>query len=237
MEFPKLVSLFLSQMKLRTNSKTVQDWINLQSQSGYTSLHYAAFRGNIDVIKMLIENGATIDICNNEGLNVLHLAAQGNKTSVLIYFIEKYKLDYMKIDNIGSTPLHWASYVGSEESFLYLLTLNPDINKQDVEGLTPLHLAVTSDRTRIIKKLLHKGADKTIRDKQNRTALDLAKEKNKTGIIDMLSYKSCCQVCTVKIPLDKLEKSNQNIVIFVILHFIVEVISVLNIIPCKNHFI
>lgn len=234
MEFPKLVSLFLSQTKLKTNSNVLKDWINMKSNNGYTSLHYAAFRGNIDVIKLLIENGANIDICNNEGLNVLHLAAQGNKTSILIYFIEKYHLDFMKIDNIGSTPLHWASYVGSEESFLYLLTLNPDINKQDIEGLTPLHLAVTSDRTRIIKKLLHKGADKTIRDKQNRTPLDLAKEKNKTSIIEMLSYNSCCKICTVKIPLDKLEKSNQNIIIFIVLHFIIESITLLNVIPCKN---
>lgn len=234
MELPKLVSLFIESMKLRTNKDKLKEWINKRSISGYTSLHYAAFRGNMDVIKLLIENGAVIDTSNNEGLNVLHLGAQGNRTSVLIYFVEKYNLDIMKTDNIGSTPLHWASYVGSEDCLIYILTLNPDINKQDIEGLTPLHLAVTSDRSRIIKKLLHKGADKNIRDKQNRTPLDLAKEKNKTHIIEMLSFHSCCPLCTVKIPLEKLEKSRKNIVLFILLHMLVELITIVFIIPCKK---
>lgn len=233
MEFPKLVSLFIEQMILRTNKDQVKEWINKKSHDGFTPLHYAAFRGNMDVIKFLIEHGSEIDTCNNEGLSVLHLAAQGNKTSVMIFFVERYNLDIRKTDKIGSTPLHWASYLGSEDCFNYLLTLNPDINKQDIEGLTPLHLAVNSDRTRIIKKLLHKGADKNIRDKLNRTPLDLAKEKNKTLIIEMLSFHACCNLCTVKIPLEKLKKSRKNIVLFIVLHVIVELIITFSVIPCK----
>ena len=233
MEFPKLVVLFVNQMKKRAGEEALKQWINARSESGYTAIHYASFRGDMEVIHILINNGAIVDLCNNEGLNVLHLAAQGNKTIAMIYFVEKYKMDIMKTDNIGSTPLHWASYVGSEECFLYIMTLNPDINRQDIEGLTPLHLAVTSDRSRIIKKLLHKGADKNIRDKQNRTPFQLAIEKNKIAVSELLSVNACCNFCAVKAPLGKLEKSNQNIIAFIILHFFFESLTVFCVLPCN----
>lgn len=238
MEFPKLVSLLITLMKKRISLEELKKWINFKSNSGYTALHYASYRGNNDVISLLIDNGACIDIKNDEGLNVLHLAAQGNRTASLIFFIEKYKLEFMMTDNIGSTPYHWASYVGAEESLMYLLTLNPDINKQDLEGLTPLHLAVTSERTKIIKKLIYAGADKTIKDKHNRTPLDLAIEKKKNNIAELLIKNNCCQFCAVKLPNQKLQKSRQNIFSFIILHILVESLTFFAILPCNfDHYL
>lgn len=47
-----------------------------------------------------------------------------------------------EIDNKGSTPLHWACYIGSENSVNFLCSWNIDVNIADKEGqLTPLHLA------------------------------------------------------------------------------------------------
>ena len=64
-------------------------------------------------------------------LNVLHMAAQNNKVSSLIYF--QGKLDYNAVDQKGSTPLHWASYNGSEQVVSYLLTLDKiKINVKDI---------------------------------------------------------------------------------------------------------
>ena len=48
------------------------------------------------------------------------------------------------VDELMSTPLHWACYNGAEESILYLLSWEVPLNLQDKEGLTPLHLAVLS---------------------------------------------------------------------------------------------
>ena len=233
MEFPKLVSLLLNLVKKRISQEEFIKWINFKSNIGYTPLHYASYRGNNDVIKLLINNGANIERKNDEGLNVLHMAVQGNRTASLIYFVEKYNLDYMLTDNIGSTPLHWASYVGSEECVLYLITLNPDLNKQDNEGLTPLHLAVSSDRTKIIKKLLYAGADRNIKDKQNRTPYDHAIAKNKKSTADLLIKNNYIFLCTIKLPNQKLEKSNQNIILYLILHVLIEGISFLALLQCK----
>ncbi len=59
------------------------------------------------------------------------MAAQNNKVSSLIYF--QGKVDYNEIDQKGSTPLHWASYSGSEEAAAYLLTLDKiKLNLKDI---------------------------------------------------------------------------------------------------------
>ena len=54
-------------------------------------------------------------------------------------------MNFNSLDKMGSTPLHWASYLGCENSVNFLTTYGGEINLPDEEGsLTPLHLAVIS---------------------------------------------------------------------------------------------
>ena len=148
-----IVTIMFDEMKKRLGieaNNELKRWINCQSEQGYTALHYAAYRGNIELINILISNGAQIDIMNKRGLNVMHMSSQGNQPTSLVYFKEKYQLDIHSIDGMGSTPLHWACYTGSENSVLFLLTWSNKVNVQDREGLTPLHLAVMSGNILLI---------------------------------------------------------------------------------------
>ena len=75
-------------------------------------------------------------------------------------------MKFLTFDNKKTTPLHWASYLNSENAVNYLISEKWEvpINMQDNDGLTPLHLDVISGNSRIVKKLLIKGADKDIVD-------------------------------------------------------------------------
>lgn len=54
----------------------VKNWINHRTEEdGFTALHFTSFRGNINAIKLLLDNGADMYIRNNYGINVLHVAA------------------------------------------------------------------------------------------------------------------------------------------------------------------
>lgn len=134
-----------TKLRLGEQSKEVlKKWLNQPTKEGYTPIHYACFRGNIELIIKLTENHAEYNICNIQGLNCLHVAAQGNKPQSLIYMIEKFNMDINTKDKVGSTPLHWACYTGSENVLNFILARNPEINVQDKDGYTPLHLAVIS---------------------------------------------------------------------------------------------
>jgi ankyrin repeat protein len=142
-----LVNTMIDELKLRLGieaRKEIKKWVNERSDQGHTALQYASYRGNIEVIQKLILNGAEVEICNNRGLNVLHMASQGNQPGSLVYFKEKYLMNIQSVDDLGSTPLHWGCYTGSEAAVLFLLSWNINVNSQDREGLTPLHLAVMS---------------------------------------------------------------------------------------------
>jgi ankyrin repeat protein len=126
----------------KEDQKLFVDWINHKGDNGFNCLHYAAFRGNLKIIVKVIENGADIYIKNNNGLNVMHMAAQGDQPGALIYFKEKYDIKINCADAVMSSPLHWACYMGSETCVDYLTSWNSDLNAKDKDGFTPLHLAV-----------------------------------------------------------------------------------------------
>lgn len=148
MDYTLIVSIMIDEVKLRLDNdkKEVAKWMNEPSDQGYRAIHYASYRGNIEILSKLLENGAEVDIRNKRGLNVLHMASQGNQPSSLVYFKEKFLFDIQSPDEMGSTPLHWACYTGSETAATFLLSWKLDVNTKDKEGLTPLHLAVMSGK-------------------------------------------------------------------------------------------
>lgn len=46
-------------------------------------MHYAAFEGYADICTQLVDSGAKIDECDNEGKTALHLSAQEGRDKVI----------------------------------------------------------------------------------------------------------------------------------------------------------
>lgn len=62
--------IYLKRMKAWVRQSTFKDC--------FSALHYASYRGNIEMIEILIEIGADVYCKNKFGLGVLHVAAQGD---------------------------------------------------------------------------------------------------------------------------------------------------------------
>jgi palmitoyltransferase len=58
--------------------ESTRAWINRQTEDGFTAMHFASYRGNIKMIEYLQQMGADIFTRNRHGMNVLHIAAQGD---------------------------------------------------------------------------------------------------------------------------------------------------------------
>lgn len=232
-----LVTLIIEELKRRLGFEArgvLEKFVNEKTAEGMTALHYAAYRGNINIAKKLFEQGASVDVYSNRGKNVMHMCAEGNQSAMMIYFIHYYAQDIVAIDEYGSTPLHWACYSGAEEAVSFLLSFNPDINRQDKEGLTPLHLAVASNNDRIVLKLLQNGADKKIENYKKEIPMNLATKKKYTTIISLLEDKSYNKLCTLETPIMYIQpESFYKYVIFISL-LIPELAIVLFILPCMD---
>ena len=152
-------------------------FINHQNNQGINTLHLACFKGNMLLIKLLIENGADYKAKTKIGLGCLHFSAQINKISAIYYLINKYNLNLYDTDNNGNTFYHWACHCSSEKVVeFYLNDKNFKINIQNKEGFIPLHLYLSTRNTRSIKRLMYRGADAYIRNNRGENAFDIVKK-------------------------------------------------------------
>ena len=181
------------------SSKKISEFINAKNKEGITALHYSVINGNIAIFKSLKKYGANLEAVTNTGKNIMHIAAESNQPSMMIYLYLNEAQDISSVDENGSTPLHWACYYKAEECVNYLLHLNVDINAQDKENFTPLNIAVSNNKVSLVKLLLRKGADKKIANKYNQLPIDIAKKKHYAKIMKILTS-GYNPLCSTEIP-------------------------------------
>lgn len=245
-----IVSILIDYCKINYPDKLNQ-FVNAENNKGICPIHYASFKGNIDILKLLIENGADIEKKTQKNLNVIHYCAQGNNPNSLMYFYLKFHKDKNTIkrtkyklilekDGAGSTSLHWAVYSAAEDFILYLLHLDIFDNEQeklnfinlpDKNGFTALHLCITSKSHRIALKLLQNGANINLRDANGRTPLELAIEKGEDEIRELLEESKKCQLLRLKVPLRQIKKSYKNIIAIFVFQFFCSMILFFSTLP------
>ena len=107
---------------------------------GWTPLHYAAFRGHRDVVRLLLDAGANPSKADAVGWTPLRSAAFRGHKDVVQLFLER-GADPNKADKYGHAPLHLAAGVGHKDMVQLLLEKGADPNKADSGGMTPLSIA------------------------------------------------------------------------------------------------
>ena len=213
------------------NEKIFKDFINAKTDGdNQTALHYASFRGNIELIKLLISNYAEINALTNTGYNMIHKAAMGNKPSAIVYFNKKYNMNLEDTDENKMNALHLAVRNNMENSVIFLLSLGLDPNIRDKDGCTALHYAVRKGQARIIKKLLQRGADKNLTDYKGKTPVTIA--KNKDEIKEIFRKKGVCEKLFFKPDISKKTLcSNKNMILFIVMHIIIIIFVFFLILP------
>lgn len=96
----------------------IQRDIDLDSQdkNGQTSLHYVALYGKLNLAKLILEKGATINIFDKYGNNPLWTAvfnARGNYEIIKIFL--KYGADPLSRNGSGKSPLDFAMQINDNE--------------------------------------------------------------------------------------------------------------------------
>jgi ankyrin repeat domain-containing protein 50 len=123
-------------------------------------LHYAAFCGLHDVVKLLaIEHPEDVNSSSfGRGSTPLDLASQEGHLETARLLLE-HGADTRAQTETGSTPLHQASKRGHVELARLLVKHVADVGAQTKSGETPLHQASQRGHVEVARLLVEHGAD------------------------------------------------------------------------------
>ena len=65
-------------------------------------------KSNVDVIRVLVQNGANLRLRNKDGWNCFHIAAREGQTNILNYLLDSCTDIWNSCSKNGRTPLHTA---------------------------------------------------------------------------------------------------------------------------------
>ena len=138
-----------------------------------TQLFNAAYIGNWERVKTLVDRGIDVNAKDKYGQTLLILASYRNDKDIVTLLISK-GADTNIHNASGSTPLHCASRRGLYQIAQILIDNNAKVNSRDRYGRTPLFYSVSSGPKELLEILLRNGAEINIMDESGWTPLHTA---------------------------------------------------------------
>lgn len=116
-------------------------FVNLCNSYNQSALFYAVSKGHPNIVKILLDFGASLEIRNGHGQTVLHRAATVGNAIILKELLPKSTNQIDWTDKNGNTALHLAVEDGHEDAVRLLLSSKANRNIPNSEGKVPLSLA------------------------------------------------------------------------------------------------
>ena len=134
--------------------------VNAAQGDGMTALHWAAQRGDLEQVQMLLAAGARLDgMTRNGNYTPLHLAARSGSASAVSALLDAGSDANIATTSGGATALHFAAGIGNTEIINALVNEGAAVDVRDATfGQTPLMWAAASDRVNAVKLLIARGA-------------------------------------------------------------------------------
>lgn len=135
------------------------DDLNIKNKEGQTPLCIVS-KCRYDLVKLLVEKGADINLQSDEIISPLHWAVEFDNEEIVEYLLSK-GADIYSRDHSYETPLHWAAWTGHHKSASLLLAYGDNPLVENNGGFTPLDLAKRQGHQKVItlfeEKLLNKN--------------------------------------------------------------------------------
>ena len=151
--------------------------------SGWPMLHCAAAGGNLNIVRLLLENGADVFARDESGRNALDIAlSYGARNAwVAIYLRER-------MDNAQpSSGLQDAAADGLVERVMELLDRGTPVDaREPVRQRTALHMAVLREQFKVARLLIERAADVNARDALGHVCLTLWRDSGSVRYLKLL---------------------------------------------------
>ncbi|XP_056905221.1 ankyrin-3-like isoform X45 [Takifugu flavidus] len=146
----------------------------------------SARAGNLEKTLDYLKNGVDINICNQNGLNALHLASKEGHVEVVAELIKLGANVDAATKQKGNTALHIASLAGQTDVVKKLVTHHANVNAQSQNGFTPLYMAAQENHLEVVQFLLDNGSSQSIATEDGFTPLAVALQQGHEQVVSLL---------------------------------------------------
>lgn len=149
---------------------------NIKNKDGVTVLFWAAGDNKLQLIKLLVEKGADVDILNGTGnMTAFFVACGENSYESAKYLLSKGANVNFQVKKAGNqTPIRFASKTGSIKLVQLLLDNGALLEDCPDDCITPLIQAARSNHLELVKFYIGKGAKVNHQARDKETAINQA---------------------------------------------------------------
>ncbi|XP_054874605.1 ankyrin-3 isoform X12 [Amphiprion ocellaris] len=145
----------------------------------------AARAGNLEKVLDYLKTGVEINICNQNGLNALHLASKEGHVEVVAELL-KLGATVDAATKKGNTALHISSLAGQTEVVKELVNNGANVNAQSQNGFTPLYMAAQENHLEVVRFLLENSASQSMATEDGFTPLAVALQQGHDQVVSLL---------------------------------------------------
>ena len=176
-----------------SNTKHVKDLlgqddvdITISDELGNVPLHIAVEKDNVDIVKLLLEKGASVEARTNKRNTPLHMCTSIPTVNVLL----EHGACLNASNDRKETLLHQCVGGGTLDLEVYAIKHGASVNAFNIDGETALHQisgrAFNCENISSMQMLLKNGADLSIKDASFKTALHHASRYSSAEAVKLL---------------------------------------------------
>ncbi len=188
----EIIKLIMAgKLKRGWSDKDIENWIskfehevNVLDTNGNSPLMRAVRVGNPAMIRLLMDNGADLDIRNDDGYSAVTFALMDQRFGIADILLEKAK-------DVNAKDLEYTTIIdaaGSDYKNIVKRFLDNkfDINERGINGETAVMRSVAKNRLKMTQFLINNGADIRLTDSYGTTALMIASREGYYDIANLL---------------------------------------------------